>query len=454
MVFCGYRGGRTSIATATLTAGILFGGGAHAAGFALMEQNASGLGNAYAGQAAAAEDASTIFFNPAGMTHLPGRQVVVGGNFIRPITEFSDKGSTSPSLPPPAPPLGHALGGDGGDAGDLAFVPHGYLSWEVVPSTLWVGVGVGVPFGLKTDYDKDWVGRFHGTKSEVKTININPSIAWKPNETISLGFGLNAQKFDAELANATSYTAAILAGGGPFVPGLEGIATVEGDDWGFGWNAGILLNLSSHTRVGIAYRSKIEFDLDGKVKFDNRPPALAAALPDGGIKADLELPESFSIGVSHQVTPKVQLLADYTWTGWDSIQDISIYRDSGAGLTRLELNMEDSWRVGLGLNYQLSDAVKLRFGVAYDRSAIHEGRTPRLPDEDRLWLALGAQWKTSKQMAIDIGYAYITAQGDASVNLSNFATPTAGFANAPRGDLRGDYDAKVHILGVQARYAF
>src|SRR5690606_41312871 len=115
-VYGGCRDGRGSIATATLTAGILFGGGAHAAGFALMEQNASGLGNAYAGQAAAAEDASTIFFNPAGMTHLPGRQVVVGGNFIRPITEFSDKGSTSPSLPPPAPPLGHALGGDGGDA--------------------------------------------------------------------------------------------------------------------------------------------------------------------------------------------------------------------------------------------------------------------------------------------------------------------------------------------------
>src|SRR5690606_22248700 len=117
--------------------------------------------------------------------------------------EFNDDGST-------VPPFGHAPGGDGGDAGDLAFVPHGYLSWEVIPSKLWAGIGVGAPFGLKTDYDSDWIGRFHGTKSEVKTININPSIAWKANETISVGAGLNFQKFDAELANVVSYRGAAL----------------------------------------------------------------------------------------------------------------------------------------------------------------------------------------------------------------------------------------------------
>jgi long-chain fatty acid transport protein len=439
-----------------VTSATTWAGSAHAAGFALMEQNASGLGNAYAGQAAAAEDASTIFFNPAGMTRLQGRQVVVGGNFIRPKTEFNDNGSTPPFLEPPAPPLplGHAPGGDGGDAGDLSFVPHGYLSWELVPSKVWVGVGVGVPFGLKTDYDDDWVGRFHGTKSEVKTLNINPSIAWKANETVSLGFGLNLQKFDAELANAVSYTAAILGGGGPYVPGLEGLATVEGDDWGWGWNAGVMLDLTPDTRVGISYRSKIKFELDGDVKFANRPAALAAALPNGDIEADVKVPDTLSIGVAHQLTPKTQLLADYTWTGWDSIQDISIYRDTGAGLSRLELNMHDSWRMGVGLNYQLNDAWKLRAGIAYDRSAIRDGRTPRLPDEDRLWFTLGAQLALSKQAAIDVGYAFITTRGDASVNQPNFATPKAGFPNSPRGNLVGDYDANVHIVGIQARYSF
>jgi long-chain fatty acid transport protein len=116
--------------------------------------------------------------------------------------------------------------------------------------------------------------------------------------------------------------------------------------------------------------------------------------------------------------------------------------------------MHDSWRMGVGLNYQFNDALKLRLGVAYDRSAIRAGRTPRLPDEDRLWFALGAQWAVSKQAAIDIGYVFITTRGDASVNLPNFGTPAAGFPNSPRGRLVGDYDARVHILGVQARYAF
>ncbi len=437
-------------------------GGAQASGFALMEQNASGLGNAYAGQAAAAEDASTIYFNPAGLTQLAGRQVVGGGNFVRPITEFNDRGSTGPSIPL-APPLGHATGGEGGDAGDWAFIPHGYLSWEMVPSRVWLGIGISVPFGLKTDYTEDWVGRFHGTRSEVKTVNINPSVAWKASEAVSLGAGLNIQKFDAELANATSYRAAAFgvfqATGNPAIlaavpAGSEGIATVEGDDWGVGWNVGVLLNLTPATRIGISYRSKIDFELDGDVKFENRPVALAPVLPNGDIKADVEVPDTLSIGVAHQLTPKAQLLADYTWTGWDSIQDISIYRDNGAGLSRLELNMHDSWRMGVGMNYQLNDALKLRFGVAYDRSAIRSGRTPRLPDEDRLWFALGAQWTASKQTAIDIGYVFITTRGDASVNLPNFGTPAAGFPNSPRGRLIGDYDARVHILGVQARYAF
>ncbi|HEY9381059.1 MAG TPA: outer membrane protein transport protein [Burkholderiales bacterium] len=417
------------VAIVALTATATWAGSAHAAGFALMEQNASGLGNAYAGQAAAAEDASTIFFNPAGMTYLPGRQVVVGGNFIRPKTEFNDSGSTVPAGFPP--------GGDGGDAGDLSFVPHGYLSWEVVPSTVWLGVGVGVPFGLKTDYDDNWVGRFHGTHSEVKTININPSIAWKANEMVSFGFGINLQKFDAELANGVAAH-----------PAFSTEATVEGDDWGWGWNAGIMLNFRPTTRVGISYRSTIKYDLDGDVDFDNVPPPAAALLFNGGIKADVKVPDTLSVGLAHQLTPQLQLLADYTWTGWDTIQDITIKRDTGATLDRLELDMHNTWRAGVGMNYQLNDAWKLRAGVAYDRSAIRHSRTPRLPDEDRLWFAVGAQWAVSKEAAIDIGYAYLTTRGDASINLTK-ATP-AGNAN-----LRGDYDdAKVHIVGVQARYSF
>jgi long-chain fatty acid transport protein len=174
---------------------------AHAAAFALMEQNASGLGNAYAGQAAAAEDASTIFFNPAGMTYIKGRQAVGAFHLIKPSSEFNDEGSTSPVAP---------TGGDGGDAGDLAFVPNAYLSWEIVPDKIWLGIGLGAPFGLKTEYDDDWVGRFHAVKSDLKTININPSIAWKVADGVSLGTGINLQNRSGT-QQSTSYRGAISA---------------------------------------------------------------------------------------------------------------------------------------------------------------------------------------------------------------------------------------------------
>lgn len=418
-------------------------GQAQAAGFALMEQNASGLGNAYAGQAAAAEDASTIFFNPAGMTSIKGRQLVGALNAIYTTGEFNDDGSTGP-----AGPL-HPLGGDGGDPGDLSFIPNAYATWEVLPNQLWLGLGINAPFGLKTEYDDDWVGRFHGTSSEVMSVNINPSIAWKVNETVSLGFGLNLQYFKADLANQVSYTAA----SGGLIPNAEGEATVEGDDWSWGWNIGVMFNLTPSTRLGIAYRSGIDYTLEGEADFDNVPPvgALPLAFASGDIEADLDVPDSFSIGLSHYFTPQWQLLADYTWTGWDSIDTLRVDRTSGTRLTALPLNFENSWRVGVGLNYQMNDYWKLRFGVAYDKSPVQdEFRTPRLPDEDRIWTSVGAQWKFSQAGAFDFGYTYIWVK-EAELDLPS-SDPEVG--PLPRGALVGDYDANVHIFSMQVRYSF
>jgi long-chain fatty acid transport protein len=457
-----HRGFRGTLVSAAV--GAAFGtiaGNAGAAGFALIEQNASGLGNAYSGQAAAAEDASTIWFNPAGMTRIGGRQAVGALNVIKPSTEFSDNGSTPPTLAPiSAVPLGHTLGGTGGDAGDWAVVPNGYLSWEVMPNQLWLGIGLNAPFGLKTEWDSGWMGRFHAIESEVKTVNINPSVAWKINNMFSVGAGFNAMYLDSTLSNSVSYRAAGLtrpaALGGPVVLplGSEGVATVEGDDWGYGWNLGAMINLSPDTRIGLTYRSKIDFTLTGDVRFSDRPAALNGLLPDGDIRSDIEFPDMFSVAVSHTMG-RWQFLADYTWTGWDSIQDLSIYRSSGAGLTSTPLNFENSWRAGLGVNYQLNGQWKLRGGIAYDTTPVKdEFRTPRLPDEDRTWLAAGAQWQMSKQIAFDFGLAYLFVS-DANSNLPNFdPAPPAGFTAAPKGNLRGTYEADVWILSGQVRFNF
>lgn len=434
---------------------------AYASGFQLIEQNGSGLGNAFSGQAAAAEDASTVFFNPAGLTRIPGLQVVGALHLIGTSADFKNGGTTPATLQP-------TLGGTGGGAGGVAFVPNGYVSYEALPGMIWAGIGVNVPFGLKTEWDSDWMGRFHAIKSEVKTININPTVAWKALPWLSVGAGANYQWIDAELTNSVNYSAIAFgvggapalaalaaAGCGTLVGGCEGLGKVKGDAWTWGWNVGAMFEAPTQTRVGVSYRSRVKHRIEGDATFGNRPALLAPGLPNGPIRTTVELPDTFSVAVSQQVTPPLQLLADFTWTGWSTIEDLSIFRSSGAPLTSTPLEFDDSWRIGLGANYQATEMLKLRLGLAYDKTPVKdEFRTPRLPDEDRTWLAGGVQWAFSKAAAIDVGVAYLFIS-DASSNLPNIdPSPPAGFAAVPRGNLRGDYEGNAWIASAQARYSF
>ena len=441
--------------------------GAAASGFQLVEQSASGLGNAYAGQGASAQDASTIFWNPAGMTRLPGRQVVGAINAIRPKAEFTNTASV------PAP--FQALGGNGGDAGDWAFVPNAYLSWQL--SDRWfVGVGLNAPFGLKTEYDASWAGRFHAIESELKTINVNPSVAFKLSEAVSLGFGLNWQRAEATLTNSVNYTGAAVVGvcgavpaalcagqvlgvvpGGPVVvaPGTEGVARLEADDSSWGWNAGAMFSLGQSTRIGITYRSGIEYDLTGSVAFASRPAALAGAFPNGGITANVTLPAVASWSVFHQLNSKWDLMGDISWTQWSKLEALDIFRTSGVLLTTTPLRWSDTWRFSAGANYHVTPQWTWRFGVSYDQSPTNDAyRTPRIPDNDRTWLAVGFQYRFSKQAALDVGYAYLFIK-DPTVNLCNAAQAAAEPLGCQgKNNLVGNYDSNVNILSAQLRYSF
>jgi long-chain fatty acid transport protein len=427
--------------------------GASAAGFQLMEQNASGLGNAYAGQGASAQDASTIFFNPAGMTYLPGKNVVGAINAIRPSAQFSNTTST-------LAPLQTSLGGNGGDAGDWAFVPNAYFSWQL-NSQLFVGLGLNAPFGLKTEYDPAWVGRFHAIESELKTININPSIAFRVNNVVSLGAGVSYQKADATLTNAVNYSAAAFGAGGVALlgaiggAGKEGVAKVEGDDWAWGYNFGAMFDISPDTRAGVAYRSSTSYKISGTVAFSNRPALLAGGLPDGPVTADITLPATASVNLFHKINPQWELLADLSWTEWSRLKTLNIVRSTGALLATTPLNWRDTWRVGVGANYNINNAWTLRVGTAYDQSPVPDAdRTPRIPDQDRVWLAIGAQYRLSKQAAIDFGYAHLFVK-DGSVNLCNAAQAAANpAACAGKNNLVGTFQNDVNILSTQLRYTF
>jgi len=419
---------------ATVTAWVLGGGAgpAAAAGFQLQEQSASGLGVAYSGMAAAGMDASTAFWNPAAMSLLPGRQFAGALHYIVPKRTFASSGST------------HDAAGSGGDAGVAALVPGLFGTWAIDPQ--WsVGLALNAPFGLATEWDSPWAGQFHAIKSEIKTLNFNPSASLKVDPLLSLGAGLSYEQMKAELTNAVPGTPS-----GPLPGGLAGaiqnpvVAKVQGDDWGWSWNVGALFDFGQGSRLGATYRAKIRHTLEGDLSYSGAAPLAPAAQP---VRAKVELPDTFSIGGSHQVNAQWRVLADYTWTGWDSIQSLDIdSAATGARLSGVELRFKNSWRVGAGAEVQVSAPWLLRAGIAYDTSPVRdEFRTPRLPDSDRTWLAFGVRYQPGPSMWFDAGYTYIFMK-DAPSQLQP-APPLPGV-------LDGTYQGHVQVFGVQAAFRF
>lgn len=412
---------------ATAAVGALFasaGATAYASGFQLQEQGASGLGVAYSGQAAAVHDASTVFWNPAGMSRLPGKQGVAALHYILPDTKYTNTASTLPL----------AAFGDGGQGGESALVPAMFGTWMI--NSQWsAGIAVNAPFGLATEWDSRWVGQLHAIRSEIKTLNINPSVSFKANNMISVGAGLSYQRLEATLTNAVGITSP------------TPIGQVEGDDWGWGFNLGALIDFGQGTNLGLTYRSSIKYTVEGTLSF-------SVPLPSQSIKADVKLPETFSVGLSHQLNPKTRILADWTWTGWDAIPELRITNaTTGATVTNTTLNFKNSWRMGVGVEYQLNQPWLLRAGLAYDKSPVQDAyRTPRLPDEDRTWLAIGARYvpAPNSNWWFDVGYTYIWVK-NASSNLP-FAGAPAG--EVARGVLRGNYNASINILAAQVGFKF
>jgi long-chain fatty acid transport protein len=459
-------------------------GHASGAAFALAEQNVMGLGNAFAGAGATAEDANTVWFNPAGLGRLSFPQFETAVHLVKPSAKFHDEGSQ--------PALAQPLGGTGGDAGSLAAVPNLYGMVAVSP-TLRIGLGINVPFGLKTEYDDGWLGRYQALKSEIKTININPAVGWRATDNFWLGAGVNYQRLKATLTNNVNYSAALAQAYGAAaaagqirqqdIPALiaatagrDSFVSNTADDWSWGWNVGAMISFNGDannevgaSRIGLAYRSKIKYNLSGTASFDNPAvPTLTGALApfnpvvqgartvinrdrlfDSGIAIDVEMPDTASLSYYYKLSDPVELLADVTWTGWSSIKQIAIVRTTGATLGVLPENFKNTWRYSAGVNYNYSEKLVLRGGVAFDQSPVNDtDRSARLPDNDRTWLALGARYKYTRAMNFDIAAAYIFVK-DPSINNAGNPASVAG-----NGLIKGDYRSNVWIVSAQMNYRF
>jgi long-chain fatty acid transport protein len=406
----------TLIRAAMIAAVAGYGGTAGAAGFALMEQSASGLGNAYAGQAAAAQDATTVFVNPAGMSFLPGPQVVLGGAAIDVSAKFSSNGSTIPGL---ATATGSQLGGNGGNAGGVVPIANFYAT-APLGDRFSIGFGVNVPFGLQTEYDDSWVGRFQGIKSDLTTINYNPSVAYKVSDTVSIGAGVSYQFLQIDLTNAIA------------TPFGEGTTELTGQDGAWGWNLGAIFQVSPDMRIGASYRSRLDYTVKGSVNTTFN--ATGTPVPNGSFStsADVTLPDMFSLSVMQKF--------DIVNTANNATRDT------------LALNFQNAWRLSLGLDYHHTESWTFKGGIAWDQSPVQDQyRTVRLPDNDRYWFALGATYRPSKALAFDVGYAYIWLP---TTSIDSTHVQPGVPAALGTSTVNGEYRTFVNVFAVQVSYTF
>lgn len=427
-------------------------GPAQGAGIAIMEQGVGELGRAFSGASTHTGDASAVFFNPGALGRLHGGSLSLAGYVVVPSTEFHDGGSRL------APPLGGAplSGGNGGDAGVTTLIPNVYAAHELTDQFV-LGLGINAPFGVHSRYEPGWQGRYQALDSEIRSLNVNPSLALRLNEQLSLGLGLDLQFLDAKLTNAIDFGSLCLGMLGPAACAPRGLLPqradghlrLTGDSVGMGYNLGILYAPSADTRLGAAYRSRIEHQLAGDADFT--VPAAALPLTAGGrftdtrLHSEITLPDTVSFGLYHRFHPRWAVTAEALWTHWSLIKSLDIRFSSPQPASVQPQDWRDTWRAALGLEYGFAPDLSFRLGVAYDQTPIPDARrrSPRIPDSDRVWLAAGLSFRPAPHLTLHGGYAHLFFQEAPIQSLG--AT----------GDLlAGHYSSAIDIVGLQFDWRF
>ena len=366
---------------------------ANAAGFQVSEHSAAGLGRAFAGEAAVADDASVVARNPAGMSKIDSTMVTVVGSYIMPEIELEDKNGSSAGSKSVA---------------NEAFVPAAYMVWPY--NDRWTfGFGGFSNFGFTTNVGSNSSLIYEAHESEIITMNLNASVAYQMNDRLSFGFGLNAVHTEANLFRSVDSSTPIFG----LNPALHGNTALDmtGEDWGFGWNAGILFDLTPATRVGLSYRSEVDQTLEGKSKsqLNETIASMGNSNFRGDGSVDLTLPAVAEISVNHQLTDTISIQASVMRTFWSSFEEIHIDMENGS-YKREPQNWEDVNRYSLGVTWVYSNQLTLRAGIAKDESPIaHDtDRYFSIPDADRMWYTIGATYKMDEHHTFDFGYAYLS----------------------------------------------
>ncbi|MCQ4269414.1 outer membrane protein transport protein [Pseudomonas kuykendallii] len=400
-----------------------------ASGFALNEQSVSGMGTNFAGRSSSAEDSTTVFGNPAGMARLKRQEVSLGAAAIIAKTDIKDTSG---------------LPGNGSNDGDMVpftAVPAGYYVNPL--NDKWAfGFGVYAPFGLITDYEGGFQGRYFGDYSEVKVVTAQPTVSYRFNDQLSVGLGLTVNRISGKLESAVLNAA---------TPGLnDGRARIKGDDTALGYNVGVLYEFSPQTRAGLTYHSMVDYKLEGDTRITG-----AGFGPFSGSKYDaslkLKTPESADFSITHDLNDQWTVYGGATFTRWSRLESIVVQNDGvpaplagNFGTITEEQNWHDTWAYAIGASYKLNKQWVLRAGLGMDQSpANNQDRSPRIPTGDRKTLSLGFGWSPTEDLTIDVAYSYLKEE-DVDINQ----------ASATKGVYNATYENSAHGIGTQVSYRF
>lgn len=443
-----------------------------AGGFQLSEENVSEMGNAYAGVGATAEDASTEFYNPAGMALIKNPQLVVAGSLLD-INVKANVDSASTYNSAVVTPISSAAnvttsvtGTNNVQAGARAPIPALHFVYPLERFAF--GIGLTAPFGLETDYPEDAITRFMATESKLQDIDLSPSVSFEVTQQFSVGVGLDAQYASATLDQHANVLIPPILFPPINNPALveEANFTNEGSAWGYGWNAGMLYQFTPTTRMGLTYRSRTDFNLvgDANLSILNLPSTLSAVIPavsPGTVSANLGLPDSADISLYHDFNPQWAMMGGVDYTHWSMLQNITLnYSGPVSSLVQsvtLPLAFRDTLRYSLGANYRPTNKWTLRTGVAFDESPVKSAdtRTFRLPDSNRLWLALGAQYQINHAFTVDAGYAHIFI-ADSRINqtISSNGLISSAIPYFASSTATGGFNSSVNEFGLQLTWNF
>jgi len=421
-----------------------------ASGFAITGKSTSSLGHAVAGTTVVADDATVVFSNPALMQSLHGDNISVALHSIIPSVQFENEGSTTNT----ATSSTSTTGPTNEQIDKIYLIPNFYYVTELRDDVRF-GLGIYTPFGLGLEYNDNWVGRYQTTNSSLRTINISPAFSFAASDKLSLGMGIDIQYATADLRNAVDF-GGICENQEAYLQALgyitscsavglaaqqnDGSQTLTGDHWALGYSMGMTYDFNQSTRMGVTFHSATRHDVKGTSEFNNVPTLFASTFRDTDASLSIMLPENLSIGVRHAITPRLDLLADYTWTRWSRYDELVVHFDSGLPLARSEQNWKDVPRYSIGMDYQWKDDWKIRAGASYDKTPIPdaEHRSPRVPDSDKLTLALGSKLGLSDKLDLDIALTY-TLPAKADINTTDSTGHT----------LSGNYEVDTSYVSMQ-----